>query len=348
MNRAGNTGSGMSEVWTQLSRSAFIADVGPRERSLGRFIGTLAAGISAYFILSIVVVLAAIFALVAFAHWPAPTSPAGGQALLHRFLDLVQSDKVSFGQTLEVLAIALPSNILPIWAFIGLALLIHQQRFKTFVTAAPRFRWRLSLIGLALFFAVFGPFFAVAQMMDPKAAIPPLLAISTDNVQRAIYGVICVVAFSLAALGEEVLFRGWMLRQLSVISNNAAVLMVVNGALFSAAHLQFQPDAFLERWILGAGLTYMTLRTGGVELSSGVHTGNNLMIVLFLEPLTLKTPPDTGLDAGAIVPFVGVFFGLLAIAEVTVRWGALRRWSGADQTAPPSPPTAIAAAAPWS
>jgi hypothetical protein len=190
------------------------------------------------------------------------------------------------------------------------------------------------LVGLVLSMLVIGPFLAIAQLMDPKAGPPPVVSVATDGVQRAIYVLLCIVGFVPAAMGEEFLFRGWLLRQTSNVTRNAAVLLIGNGVIFAAAHFDFAPDAFLERAIMGAGLGYMTLRLGGVEMSSGVHAANNLMIVLFLEPLTLKLTPNTGLDPMTVVAYVGLFVAYVAMAELTARWTPLRRWSRAEPGLP--------------
>ena len=183
-----------------------------------------------------------------------------------------------------------------------------------------------------LFRGLIGPFIIVAQLLDPKAGPAPLLSVSDNFGLRAVYLIVCVVGFLPAALGEEVLFRGWLLRQTSNLTKSFPALMAINGILFSAAHLDFAPDAFLERAIMGAGLVYMTLRMSGVELSTGVHFANNLMLVLFVQPLVLKQTASTGLDLGSAASFIGLFVSYVIVAEVTARWPTLRRWSGADQT----------------
>jgi hypothetical protein len=181
-----------------------------------------------------------------------------------------------------------------------------------------------------------GPFLAIGQLMDPKAPPPPVLAVSPDLGQRAIYALVCVALFTPAAMGEEILFRGWLLRQTGAVIRAPLLLMAINGVAFSAAHGDFALDAFLERALMGAGFTYMTLRLGGVELSCGAHAANNLMIVLFLQPLTLKPSPNAPLDAGTAISYLGLFAAYIVMAEVMVRWTPLRQWAGTEAPRPPS------------
>jgi len=335
MKGAGPTGLHMDGVKAELSNSAFIADLDPREKSLWRFLVTFFGGIAVYLIVAVVAAAAVLVCLVLWAGWPPPVGAGGAQAFLHRFRVLVEANGKTFDDAMQTLAIGIPDNILPIFAIIGLAMLVHRRPPRAFLTAAARFRWPMALNGFALSLLAIGPFVLAAQLTDAKAGPLPLLSISTQLGRRAIYAAVCTLAFFPAALGEEMLFRGWLLRQLSALTRNPLALMAVNGAVFAAAHLEFAPDAFLERAIMGAGFVYMTLRLGGVEMSTGAHFANNLMIVLLVEPLSLKPPPGGPIDPVALAQYVGLFLAYVLMAEVTARWSPLRRWTGADQTAGP-------------
>jgi hypothetical protein len=332
----------MSSTAEQLAGSAFISDLGPNERSLWRLLLTIVLGALAFLVAAVVGIFLSFGLLIALAGWPAPTSIDGLQALLRRFVQLTASDGRSFGDALQMIAIAIPDNVLPIWAIIGVAALVHRRRLKAFITSAPKFRWRMLAAGVLLPTVIIGPFIGIGQWLDPTHATPPILAVSNNFGQGVIYAIVCVAAFLPAAFGEEVLFRGWLLRQISGLTRNPAVIIVLDGVIFAAAHFQFAPDALLERAILGGAFAYMTLRLGGVEFSTGAHLANNLTIVLFLEPLTLKAPAEAGVTAGALVQYAYLIVSYVAMAELMVRWAPLRRWSGVD---PSSAPTATAAAA---
>jgi membrane protease YdiL (CAAX protease family) len=272
--------------------------------------------------------------------WPAPVSLEGLRAFGERFVALVGSDGRNLSDELQIIGLIPSNNVLPMFAFAAVAALAHRSRFGNLVTAARRFRWRMMLAGFVLFTIVVGPFVAIAQLTDPKALPAPVISVSPDGLQRLAYVLVCFVVFVPAALGEEILFRGWLLRQTGAVIRQPLVLMAINGVLFSAAHMQFEPDAFLERWLMGAGFAYMTLRLGGVEMSAGAHAANNLMILLFIEPLTLKAPPNAPMDAGATVAYLGLFVAFIGMAELAARWPPLRSWTGA--TVRPAPATSEA------
>jgi membrane protease YdiL (CAAX protease family) len=200
----------------------------------------------------------------------------------------------------------------------------------SYLTTAPKFRWRLTLLAIGLSFLVIGPVVALGQLTDPHAPAPPLLSLATTLGSRTLYGIACVLLLIPAAAAEELVFRGWLLRQTAALSKNPIFLMAVNGVVFSAVHGEFAPDPFLTRALMGAGFVYMTLRLKGVEFSIGAHAANNILIVLFIQPLSLKPTTSSGLTGASLFQDLFLFFSYVAMAELTARWAPLRRWSGAD------------------
>jgi hypothetical protein len=73
----------------------------------------------------------------------------------------------------------------------------------------------------------------------------------------------------------------------------------------------------------------MTLRLGGVEFSTGAHAANNILIVLFAEPLTLKTlAQPSKLTIGSAAEDLALIAGYIIITEAVARWTPLRRLAG--------------------
>jgi hypothetical protein len=140
------------------------------------------------------------------------------------------------------------------------------------------------------------------------------------------------------------MFRGWLLRQLAAFNRSPGVLVFVTAVAFAAAHFDFSPDAFLTRTLMGAGFAYMTLRLGGIELATGAHAANNILFILFIEPLNPAANDGAGgLPAGVLLGDVVLVAGYVAMAEAAARLPALRRWAGVD-LAEIAPTAALAAA----
>ena len=119
-----------------------------------------------------------------------------------------------------------------------------------------------------------------------------MLKVSPNLVGRSLYAIIAIALLILASAAEELVFRGWLLKHSAAYIRNPVALMALNGLLFAAIHLDPNLDAFLVRAAMGAGLTWMALRLGGIELGIGAHAANNVVIVLLLRrSLCSRTPP---------------------------------------------------------
>ncbi len=327
----------MSAVAARLSDSAFIADLTPRERSFWRFLATVVAGLVAGFIIGLAVGAVALFLVGA----AAGAFNGGLGALPHRIGEVVSANGASMTSAVALLVLATATNCPMAATFLGIAALISGRRLMSYITLAPSYRWRLTLLGIGLSFLVIGPVVAVGQLTDPHAQPAPILSLATTTPERLIYLAACLLLIP-AAAAEEVVFRGWLLRQSAALTRNPIFLMAANGILFSAVHGEFAPDPFLTRALMGAGFVYMTLRLKGVEFSIGAHAANNILIVLFIQPLTLTPTPSTGFSGASLFQDLFLFASYVAMTELVARWTPLRRWSGADL----APAKASAAAAP--
>ncbi len=82
----------------------------------------------------------------------------------------------------------------------------------------------------------------------------------------------------LPAIGEELLFRGVMLRLFREWTKNPHIAVLVSAFLFSALHLQFY--GFLPRFLLGIVLGYLFVWTRSIWVPVLVHFINNGIAVV--------------------------------------------------------------------
>lgn len=307
-------------VLAELRRSPFLDDLTPADRRVVPLLLTLLIGVVAALLAA---VICGIVVFVAFA------IAGGGVESTERLMTALGQGQAPAGltQVSFVLALVAATNGGMALAFVGVAALLHHRRLLSYFSAAPRFRWRLTLLGLALFVAVIGPMVLVSAALDPKAAGAPILAISPGLSGRLTYAVMVVVLFLVAAAAEELVFRGWLAKIVGAWFPDPRVVLVLSGLLFSAIHFDPNLDAFLMRLAMGVGLAWMTLRLGGIEFAVGAHAANNILILLFVQPMALKPEPPHAFPPETLVIAPLMLAGYVALAEIVARWAPLRRWT---------------------
>ncbi len=311
------------EIVAGLSESSFLTNVDERDRKPWRIAITVVAGLTVGFIAAM-----AAFLVVAIAFMVSRGGVAQGASAFGAFMaGLASADGHDLGQAILLLVMPTFANGPLVLTFIVLAAALSHHQMRDYLTSAPRFRWRLLLAGMVMSMLAIGPLLGLDALVTGQTTPMPVLTVSATPQGRLTYAVCAIVLLIPAALIEEVLFRGWLLRQAAAFQRNPWFLMIFTGVAFSAVHLDFNPDAFLARAVMGAGFAYMTLRLGGLEFSTGAHAANNILIVIFLEPLTLKTPPASGMSLESLVQDVLLAVGYVLITEAVVRIPWLRRWA---------------------
>ncbi len=228
--------------------------------------------------------------------------------------------------TMLRLLVATSSDAVFFITFVAVGAAVAGRQLLRYWTAAPRIRWRLLMAGVVLAMIALVPVVAAERYMLSSNEALPVVAISKNFWARLIY-VVAALLLIPAAAAEELFFRGWLLRQLAAFSRRPSIIIGVSALIFSALHMDFTADGFITRVLMGAGLAYMTLRLGGIEFAAGVHAANNILIVIFVQPLLLEpSTPEVGLTFGSLVEDSVLIGGYLAITEVVARSGVLRRW----------------------
>lgn len=134
----------------------------------------------------------------------------------------------------------------------------------------------------------------------------------------------------LAAVGEELIFRGILVRLFREWTGNIHLAVIIPALLFSALHLQFY--GFFGRLVLGIVLGYLFVWSGSLWVPITVHFLNNAMavVVSFLDQRGLIS---TNLDSFGTSDKVSVISGsfLLTIFTMSVIYlherGYFKRWA---------------------
>lgn len=317
-------------VWSGLMRSALLGGLDARDRAPVSLLLTIVGG-------------TLLGSVAAFAAWCLVMIPftlsmgLGGEGLagLQRAAEAL-NDAHQSGLAVEIarLGVSVAGEAAFLVVFVAVAAALTRRPLHVYVTGAPAVRWRLLAMGAVLAAFVIAPMVAGERILG-GGETPPVLAIAPGWPGRGLYAA-AVLLLIPAALAEELFFRGWLLRQIGAFSDRTAPVLLLGAILFAAAHFDFDPQAFLQRALMGAGLAYMALRLGGIEFPAGVHAAHNILIVLFLQPLTPGGQSEP-LSAFALLYDVALVASYLVITEAMVHSRLLRRLGGLDR-AEISPP----------
>jgi membrane protease YdiL (CAAX protease family) len=223
---------------------------------------------------------------------------------------------LSYGFELSIAGLA---SIAFALALLLVAAKVQQRSAWTFLTTAPRLRGGLFVGGLVAGAVLVGGAVWIERLWSSQPPTPPILAPGADWGERAGYAALAAGFLFLAALAEEVLFRGWFVQQVAAWTRNLSIMLAVNGLVFSFVH--FDPDlsGFIVRCLMGAGWAWIALRTGGIEFTTGAHLANNLLVSLFVVPVSFRPQPSAEVDVAGVAVEAGVIVLLVLVVEAWLR-----------------------------
>jgi hypothetical protein len=235
-------------------------------------------------------------------------------------------DGVTAGVMLGVVSAACLAGLL--WA----VSVVNHRPLGTWITAAPRFRWRLFFFGLGSFSLLLGGVAAIPEALHGWPDRPTFLREGEFLSVRLVYLLVMLTALPVAAAFEEVLCRGWLLQTTAAFTSNLGAILALNSVVFALLHTDNDLGHNVSRILLGMALSYAALRLGGLELGIGVHAANNLVILLLAQtlPQAEKSSPAT---LGGVLVNLAIALVVIGLAELVARWEPLRRWTHAEDGA---------------
>lgn len=320
----------MAAILAAMRESRFFADLTPYDRDLRRLAVTIPVGVLAAIAAA---VLGGAMACLLVMVIVSGLDGAPAAAALFAVFDQPARAETESQASLFLLAVLAGVNGAAALAFVAVAAGLCHRPMKRYAEASSRFRTRLLVTGLVLVGSVMAALVLASASLGADAPALPFLTLASTSLGRATYVACAIGLLVIAAAAEEVVFRGWLLKQCGAFTRNPMILMAVNGLVFAAIHFDPSPGAFLIRAAMGAGLTWMTLRTGGIELAIGAHAANNIIILLLIRPLSLTPETAQPLQAAALIGALGLGVGYALLAEAVVRWPAITRAFGGSSPA---------------
>ena len=151
------------------------------------------------------------------------------------------------------------------------------------------------------------------KTQEAEAAKTIKALLSTHSIKDLILNIICIAV--LAAVGEELLFRGVAQRLLIKMFKSPWAGIIISAFLFSAMHMQFY--GFLPRFVLGILLGVMYWYSGSLWTAILAHFFYDafLIVLVYFNPSTLNDENALNLSNIALVATVS-----LALVVLLVMW----------------------------
>lgn len=205
----------------------------------------------------------------------------------------------------------------------------HQLSFKDLITTRKNFDWSRFWVG----FWLIGSFILVGTLLDYYLHTTEYI-FNFNAKKFFVLLVIAIVLVPIQTTFEELLFRGYLMQGIGVLSKNRGVALVVTSVIFGLLHLG-NPEVYkIGKVILfsyiGTGflLGIMALMDEGLELSIGFHAGNNLVTALLVtanwtafqtESIFISTgEPNANIDV--FLPLLVIYPLMLFILAKIYKW----------------------------
>jgi uncharacterized protein len=204
-------------------------------------------------------------------------------------------------------------SALALWASI---VLLHRRPFRSVLTAASSFRWRLLLLSGAAWFGLSALSDVVLVLLRPGNVYW-----SFDPSRFVPYFMLAILFVPIQAATEELLFRGYLTQAFGLLSRGIWLAWIVPAVLFGLLHgVNPEVEAFgfktMMFYYIGMGLFlgWITLKSKGLELAVGLHIGNNFYAS------TIITFPESAIPSPALFssrvfdPVTGIIVFLLMVS----------------------------------
>ena len=177
--------------------------------------------------------------------------------------------------------------------FSGVGLFIFPTLFFAYLTDFD-FKFasisRQDVILILAIMMLINPFISLLLEWNMRISLPEWLLLFDKNSEEIIKAFLkmstiwdllytLIVIAVVPAIGEELLFRGYMQKKISKWLKNPQIAIVITAFLFSAIHLE--AEGIIPRFALGILLGYLYYWSGNLWIPILAHFVNNAQVVIF-------------------------------------------------------------------
>ncbi|MBI2294558.1 MAG: CPBP family intramembrane metalloprotease [Betaproteobacteria bacterium] len=160
--------------------------------------------------------------------------------------------------------------------------LIHRRTLLSLITPEASVDWRRIARGAAVWVAI-----AAAIGLIEHLLFPDRYYLSFSPGRFFPFLALVLVLTPLQSAVEELVFRGYVMQGLSLLTRSPALITILSSLVFTAPHLM-NPEVHehgvlvmaANYFVIGMLLATVTLRDGRLELAIGLHAVNNVFLAL--------------------------------------------------------------------
>ncbi|MBI4645439.1 MAG: CPBP family intramembrane metalloprotease [Bacteroidia bacterium] len=200
---------------------------------------------------------------------------------------------------------------------------IHQKPIKAVISGRDRVNWNRIFTGAGIWLILL-----ILALIIDYTAHPGKYSFNFTPAAFFPLVIICIIFIPIQTSFEELMFRGYYMQGISLLSKNAWIPLLITSLVFGLLH-SFNPEVqefgfllTMPQYILfGLLFGVITLLDNGMELALGVHAVNNLFAALFVShpSAALNTPamfiltkPDPVFDLWIFLIIVPVFIFIVS------------------------------------
>lgn len=224
-------------------------------------------------------------------------------------------------------------NLIPFVAgTIGLLLClqhIHGRRIVTLITPRPRVDWKKLLFAAGLWTVLL----ALLELVNYLGA-PSNYTISFDPSAFLPLLLVSLLLLPIQTSMEELLFRGYLMQGIGLLTRRGWVALVVTSVLFGAMHMSnpevraYGVGQMLPFYIgMGALLGLAVLFDEGLEIALGLHAANNIYTAVLVNYSNSAIPTSSLFTASNIDTTAGLLTWYLAAGLFLVIVARKYRWT---------------------
>ncbi len=200
---------------------------------------------------------------------------------------------------------------------------IHLRPFLTLMTPHESIDWKKFVKSFGLFFGLIALATVVDYLLNPST-----YELRLKLERFLVFAPIGLILTPIQTTAEELLFRGYLLQSMALVTRNRAALVLASGVLFMLPHLAnpemtagFWPMAFYY-FLVGGILTIITLKSNSLEMAMGIHAAINLFAVLIVNYANSALETESIFYCTELDPiFTIVSFVVIAVVFYLVMFG---------------------------